>query len=292
MIKPILPFLETMVTYNCNLSCTGCTNYSDYDMAGFVSWEQGSDWIRAWLERVDIPDFGIIGGEPLMHPQISQWAVGLRNLLPNSQIRFTTNGKLLLKKFDVVKNLLEIGNIVIKLTVHQPQEFYAQEAIKLLFSCANWSPTVEHGIKRWIGPNNTKLQINFPQTFLKTYQGQFSNMIPHNSVPAKAFNCCIQQQCPLLYNGKIFKCSSIALLERVTTDWDRNADPLWDPYLNYKGIDPTCTNNELLDFIKYFGKPESICSMCPSDQDTSSFVPHTSAVTSKSQWVKLQHAGR
>lgn len=290
MIKPVLPFLETMVTYNCNLSCTGCTNYSDYNMTGAVSWDQCSDWIKSWLQRVDIPDFGIIGGEPLMHPEISHWIFGLRNLLPNSQIRFTTNGKLLLKKFDVVKNLLEIGNTVIKLTVHQPQEFYTQEASKLLFSCADWTPIVEHGINRWAGPNNTKLQINFPQTFVKTYQGHFKNMTPHNSDPTEAFNHCIQQQCPLLYNGRIFKCSSIALLERVTTDWQQNTNSMWDPYLNYKGIDSLCTDSELLNFISGFGRPESICSMCPGDQDHQSFLPHNRTVTSKSHWIKLHHA--
>jgi Radical SAM superfamily/4Fe-4S single cluster domain len=289
MIKPILPFLETMITYNCNLSCHGCTNYSDYNMSGMVPWEKGSDWIRAWRERLDIPDFGIIGGEPLLHPDVSQWIYGVRDLLPKSQIRFTTNGKLVLKKFNVIKQLIEIGNTVVKISVHQPQEFYTQEAVNKLFNYAKWSPITEHGINRWEGPNGTKLQINFPQTFVKTYQGQFDSMLPHNNNPADAFENCVQQQCPLLYEGKIFKCSSIALLKKVTSDWGKDTDPLWQSYLSYHGIDHSCSDESLTSFLSQFGMPETICSMCPSKKDISSFVSHHNTVSTKSQWIKLHH---
>lgn len=289
MNKLILPFLETMITYNCNLSCQGCTNYSDYNVSGMVPWEKAEEWLRAWQQKIDIPDFGIIGGEPLMHPDILQWIVGIRDVLPNSQIRFTTNGKLLLKKFDVIKKLIEIGNTVVKISVHQPQEFYVQETINKLFNYVNWSPVTEYGIKRWEGPNRTKLQINFPQTFVKTYLGQFDSMLPHNSDPADSFENCVQQRCPLLYEGKIFKCSSIALLKKVTADWNRDSEPSWKQYLDYRGINSSCTDNELTHFLNQFGKPETICSMCPSKKDTLSFVPHYNTVVTKSHWIKLHH---
>ena len=112
-MKKVLPFLETMITYSCNLSCTGCTNYSDYTMKGYVSWEQGKTWLSNWLDRVDIPDFGIIGGEPLLCPDVNKWIVGCRELMPDTQIRFTTNASLLTKKLSVFENLLDIGNSVI-----------------------------------------------------------------------------------------------------------------------------------------------------------------------------------
>ena len=91
-MKLILPFVETMITYACNLSCTGCTNYSDYNMKGSVPWQKGKIWIEQWLTRLDILDFGIMGGEPTLNPECEHWIYGVRSLLPNSQIRFTTNG--------------------------------------------------------------------------------------------------------------------------------------------------------------------------------------------------------
>ena len=118
MSKPILPFIETMVNQNCNLSCHGCSNYSDLTHQGYTSWNDGKASLERWLERVEIPDFGILGGEPLMNPEIEKWILGLRKLMPNAQIRFTTNGLLLNKKFHIVKLLEEIGNCVFKIAVH------------------------------------------------------------------------------------------------------------------------------------------------------------------------------
>lgn len=34
-MKPLLSFLKTMVTQACNLSCQGCTNYSDLPVKAF-----------------------------------------------------------------------------------------------------------------------------------------------------------------------------------------------------------------------------------------------------------------
>ena len=92
MSKPVLPFVETMIAYACNLSCVGCTNYSDYNMKGTVKWHQGKQWIEQWLERIDIEDIGFMGGEPLINPQVLTWLNGVRELLPNTRIRFPTNG--------------------------------------------------------------------------------------------------------------------------------------------------------------------------------------------------------
>ena len=116
--KPCLPFLETMITQICNLSCEGCTNYSDLSHSGYVSWHQGRKQLESWLQRLDISDFGIMGGEPLINPKWRDWILGVRELMPQSQIRFTTNGLLLHKAPDILDLLESVGNIVFKITVH------------------------------------------------------------------------------------------------------------------------------------------------------------------------------
>jgi hypothetical protein len=284
-IKPTLPFVETMLTYGCNLSCQGCTNYSDYNVGGLVSWEQGRVWIKSWVERVDITDFGLIGGEPLMNPQVVDWIRGCRELMPNSQIRFTTNAILLKKHPEVIQALMDIGNCVIKLSLHQPQEFYTQETLRWLFNIVNWYPLEEYGIKRWGTANKVRLQINFPQQFVKTFQGEYTNMLPHHSNPDDSYKICVQQTCPLLYNGVLYKCSSIALLNKVLTDWNHVGNSAWQPYLDYQGIDPNCTHHQLNAFLEDFGKPESICSMCPTKNDQDSILPHHSTTITKIAWI-------
>lgn len=105
-------------------------------------------WLASWLERIDIPDFGIIGGEPMLNKDINQWLTGCRELMPTSQLRFTTNGTLLSKQVDILDTVFDIGNCVFKISVHQPNQFYTQEALNTVFNYAKWEPVVEHGIKR------------------------------------------------------------------------------------------------------------------------------------------------
>jgi hypothetical protein len=286
MQKQTLPFLETMITYACNLSCAGCTNYSDYNMKGSVKWVQGKKWLEDWIELIHIPDFGIMGGEPTLNPECEQWIYGVRELMPNSQIRFTTNAVTFLDNTDVLDWCVDVGNTVFKFTLHEDKP-YALEAVKHVFNAYEWKPITEYGINRWIGPNNTRFQINSPTQFFKTYQGSFGNIRPHHNRPQEAFDLCVQKTCPLLYEGKIYKCSSIALLNRVLEDWNQPITEDWQPYTNYEGISTHSSNREIADFVRNFGKPQRICSMCPTQKDRDSIIDHRANVISKKQWIKL-----
>jgi len=98
---------------------------------------------------------------------------------------------------------------------------------------------------------------------------------------------CIQQTCPLLYEGKIYKCSSIALLNKVLSDWRQPITDSWKPYTDYEGISVNSSAKTIEKFIQNFGKAHTICTMCPTKQDTDSIINHRSNVISKKQWIKL-----
>jgi organic radical activating enzyme len=279
MVKPVLPFVEIMVTQACNLSCHGCTNYSDLVHNGYLTWEQGQAQITPWLERVEIPDFGILGGEPLMNPDIRNWIQGLRELMPTSQIRFTTNGLLLEKNFDIVDLLHDVGNVVFKIAVHQENE-QLENTIKQIHEKFDWEPITEFGVARLKTSRNLRFHVRRPDVFYKTYQGTYDTMQPHNNDPAQAFAICCQQTCPLLYNGKLYKCSTSGLLEDVLKRAGYPNKNLWDKYL-YDGLLPTATESELTNFLLNFGKPHQMCCMCPTKSDTQSTIVHLKNVSTK-----------
>jgi organic radical activating enzyme len=279
MTKPVLPFIEIMVTQACNLSCTGCTNYSDLKHAGYLTWAEGRAQLESWLARVDLPDFGILGGEPLMNPRIRDWIVGLRELMPTTQIRFTTNGLLLEKNFDIVELLHEIGNCVFKVAVHQHDE-QLEQVIQRILNMYNWQPVTEHGVNRLRTDNNFRFHVRRPDIFWKTFQGTYQDMRPHTSDPAQAFSICCQQTCPLLYNGRIYKCSTSGLLRETLERFGRPNWELWQPYLQ-NGIGPDCSDQELENFLHNFGRPASVCAMCPTVQDTQSKLIHLENVKLK-----------
>ena len=271
-IKPVLPFLETMITQVCNLACAGCTNYSDLSHKGYVTWKDGKEQLEKWLEIVDIPDFGIMGGEPLINPQVDEWLIGVRDLMPNAQIRFTTNGLLMHKHTDIIKLMHELGNVVFKITVHTPDDEILKSTIDDIFNNFQWTEVTEYGIKRWKTSNNLRLQINYPTQFLKTFKGNYNNMLPFDSIPSESFNDCIQQTCPLLYNGKIYKCSTAGLL-KDTLDFNNIKNELWIKHID-NGISTTDDINHIKRFVENFGKPNALCRQCPTKKDTSAILLH------------------
>lgn len=259
----VLPFLETMITQACNLSCDGCTNYSDLRHSGYMPWSQGRADIQAWLSRITVEEFGIIGGEPLLNPEWRDWIVGIRSLLPTAQLRFTTNGILLPRAEDILDICEEVSNIILKITVHVRNEKLEEHILKLK-SSRDWVPVTEYGIQRWLGRNGVRLQINRPQTFLKTYKNSYENMEPWDSDPTKAFEICCQKTCPLLYQGKIYKCSTSALLEDTLIRFGNPNIEKWKPYIP-TGISINDTDQVISDFSKNFGKSHNLCGQCPSD---------------------------
>lgn len=272
-----LPFLETMITQVCNLSCQGCTNYSDLQHSGYVSWQAGQDQIQPWLDRFSIDDFGIIGGEPLINPEWREWLRGLRQLMPDAQLRFTTNGLLLHRAKDIVDLCEEIGNIVLKVTVHT-DDAELTDNLALLQSARNWQPVHEYGINRWLGPRQMRLQINRPDRFIMTYRGTYQNMLPWHSNPAEAFEQCCQQTCPLLYQGRIYKCSTAGLLKDTLM---RHDNPNWDQWKSYidSGIGIDDPDSAIQAFADNFGKPHAQCAQCPSDDMAR--IPHMSTTSRK-----------
>lgn len=274
--RPLLPFVEVMLTQVCNLSCTGCSNYSDLTHDSYVQWGQGQAWFAAWSARLRFSDIGLMGGEPLINPEWQQWVIGIREMFPEAQIRFSTNGLLLAKHPDILDFFQDIGNLVFKITVHvdhRPLENWIAEC----FERYDWTPVEEYGINRWVTKSNVRLQINRPKTFLRPFKGNYESMSPWMSDPEKAFAQCIQKTCPLLYKGKIYKCSTSALLADTLSRFDYPNRQAWAPFMS-NGISSDDPSSDILRFVQGFGKPEPMCSQCPdssvsvhSHRDTVSF---------------------
>ena len=124
-----------------------------------------------------------------------------------------------------------------------------------------------------------RLQINRPQTFIKTYRNDYANMRPFDSNPADSFAICIQQTCPLMLGGRMYKCSTLGGLGDVLKRFNIT-DPAWDPYRD-QCIAPDSADADIQAFINNFGQPNRVCRMCPTAQDAESVVLHYNKVITK-----------
>lgn len=85
-------FLEFYITNVCNFNCDNCNRLNNYYFSGHESWDDYKDHYRAWSEKLDVENILILGGEPLLHPELLSWINGIRSLWPQSNISILSNG--------------------------------------------------------------------------------------------------------------------------------------------------------------------------------------------------------
>ena len=278
-MKHKLEHIELMVINSCQLACKACATFSDLKHSGYVTWEQGKEQLLPWIERIDLECVGIMGGEPLMNPELTQWLVGLRKLLPNTQIRLPTNGLLLHKHMDLVDLMNDIGNCILKISYHVDNTTL-RRIVKQIINSYDFRPVTEYGINRWSTPNNFKFQINNPTTFLQSFKNDYTNMAPHDSNPKDAFNICVCQRCAFLHDNKLFKCSIAGLTPELHRRFHEPNKEEWTPYLN-TGLSVDCSESALESFVRNFGNPHAMCRQCPTEKDTASLINHKKTVEFK-----------
>jgi hypothetical protein len=214
-----------------------------------------------------------------MNPELEQWLLGVRELLPQAQIRLVTNGVLLPRHVWLLDLLHDMGNATLKISYHV-QDDPVDEMINTIMSRYQWQPVQEYGINRWITGRDFRFQIARPQKFFRTFRGDYANMRPHDNDPVAAFDLCVQKRCPMLLNGVIYKCGTAALTQSVLERFDWPNREQWQPYIG-QGLAADCTDQALEKFLSNFGRPHAMCRQCPTAQDLDSILDHATTVTRK-----------
>ncbi|HNY49114.1 MAG TPA: 4Fe-4S cluster-binding domain-containing protein [Bacteroidales bacterium] len=103
---------------HCNLRCCGCDHFAPLAEKEFTKMDVfENDFARmSYLMQGEVERIGLMGGEPLLHPQVKDCLSIARKYFQKSRIRIVTNGVLLLKqKEDFWKSCRE-NNIIIEVT--------------------------------------------------------------------------------------------------------------------------------------------------------------------------------
>lgn len=149
--KPELSYLELHLTDHCNLNCKGCGHFSplaDKWFADISVFEK--DMQRLAQLFSNITDMRLMGGEPLLHPEMTKFLFASRKYFPKANISVVTNGLLLHKMMNTFWQTCSSQNITIDISVYP---------IK---------PDIEK-IKKIARNNSVKLNINKINTFFSFY---------------------------------------------------------------------------------------------------------------------------
>jgi MoaA/NifB/PqqE/SkfB family radical SAM enzyme len=249
--RPVL-LLELHVTHACNLTCESCSHYSNHGHRGSLELAQAKIWMSAWSERIAVKEFNLLGGEPTMHPHLSEFVVLVRKHWPAAHIRIITNGFFLHRHPDLPSTLAADGNASLALSIHHNEPAYVERLRPIFDLLAIW--------QRDHGTVVETRQAHYGWT--RRYLGFGAAMLPfEDGRPRQGWEICPAKYCMQLHDGKLWKCPPLAYLGLQKAKY--NLSPKWDPYLRYRPLDKTCTDRELDDFLALEDEPA--CSMCSAE---------------------------
>lgn len=256
MIKINIPLLEYHLTNSCNLSCESCSHYSNIIKGQAKNPEELKEHLYEWSKLLDISEFHIMGGEPLLNKNIDEFCYITRKILPTKTISIFTNGLLIHKNQNILQALIN-NKIQIKLSIHSKSVEYANKLKPNLDIIHYWESMgikiiKQNSITSWTKRYNTNTD------------GTISPFKDNN--PDESWRICRAKYCANLVGDKIYKCPALAYLSYVKNSGRTTAD--FDPYLEYKPISYSQPFEEIKLFFENNSKPESFCSMCPSKKIT------------------------
>jgi hypothetical protein len=259
--KNYLEHIEVRVTEHCNLNCAYCLALSpvaqkkEMDSAVFIR-----DFQRLKeLTGGKIGAIKILGGEPLLHPDLIYLCKTLRGLFYKTEIYIATNGVLLAKQSDEFWQTCKAYNIGISIS-HYPVNIHYDEIQNRARQFGIDMPPV-------VQPNaETMPWLKWPFDL----QGK--------NDAAQMFNKCDNANtCVHLNEGKIYTCSVLPGLSHFNSYFNYNLQLTDKDYIDiYKAR----SIEEILDFTS---NPPPFCAYC--DVNRRSLVPWKITKKEISEWT-------
>lgn len=230
--------LEYHVVDGCNLACEFCSHYSNFKgPANILEIDQIEEEWRHWSEKIRPNRLHLIGGEPLLHPKISEIVALAFRVWPLSRICLYSNG-LLLKKHPTLRKVLKGGQFALGLHYCDERDQETERNVTNYFLGTGTDVSVIDGSKGW----------------LKFYDfDEAGRPVPYrdNDQRASWENCvAAQQKCFVLRNNYLWKCPQIAYSDRAgVADW-------FADYL------PCSADSDILEWT--LKEDEKCCLSCPA----------------------------
>lgn len=190
---PVLDYIETHLASHCNLKCGGCSHFSPLSDTWFASIEDHKkDFERLRSLFADIRTIRLLGGEPLLHPDVESFIKVTRLLFPFSDIRIATNGILMKSMPESFWNVCRQNKIIIDWTVYPPLQPHKRSILESIEDRAKDLSITSFEVKKFRRVLNLK----------------------GDSDPKKSFSFCRRLYfCPFLREGRIYVCSRPVTIE-------------------------------------------------------------------------------
>lgn len=130
-MKKHIPLIEYHLTNHCNLNCKGCAHFAPIAEPWFANINEYKNDMEELSSKVVVDELILFGGEPLLHPNISEFLIESRKMLPNTKISVLTNGLLVLERISELKDVFVQNDVWFDITCY-PIDVKYQFMLKLL----------------------------------------------------------------------------------------------------------------------------------------------------------------
>jgi MoaA/NifB/PqqE/SkfB family radical SAM enzyme len=225
---------------HCNLNCKGCLHFSPLSAEKYLSLQSFERDIKKISELTEgkISDMCLLGGEPLLHPDIEFFLPIARRYFPTGRINVLTNGLLLPNMPDTFFDMCKKYEIEISVSYYPVN--IAIEKIKEITK--RWGIRLEirdeyrEGTSTWL---RQPLDITGRQDCKKSYT-----------------TCAMGNFCIQLVDGKIYQCETVAYIHYFNKYFGKNIIVNDNDYINIHSV----TN--IKEIFQFLCNPMPFCRHC------------------------------
>lgn len=193
--KPVLKYLEVWVSESCNLNCKGCGNFCNLipEQVFPLLEEYKKDIFRLAEIFENITTIRLMGGEPLLNPELPEYIAMTHMAFPKSDIHIVTNGLLITKISDELCRTIRMNKALIDV------------------SCYPVLDDMRSDIEQFL--KNKNLPYQFTERITKFIR---KIRVDGKSNPIVANQNCTAQNCRFLYRGNLSHCSMQQAIKRFS----------------------------------------------------------------------------
>ena len=245
--KPRLNYIEHDIVSHCNLNCNGCTHFSPLANPWFEDIDDFRNDFTQLSRLFNINTIRIMGGEPLLHPEVGEFLIIARQLFPISRINLVTNGILLQQNKELIKIINE-NKIIISIT-----DYGILDIKKQLI-----------GIDKYIITNRNEMyNISFD------LYGQQDAVFTRFHCPAT--------HCTYIQNGKVYVCASAAKINIFNTCFNKHI-PESDGISIYE--------HTAKEIQQYLDGVDKLCCYCNVKKQQQTYHPFTQSEKNIQEWIE------
>lgn len=251
-ISPELMQLEFHLADHCNLNCKGCTHFSNLvPKPVFADFNQFKKDITQLSQLFShIHDFLLLGGEPLLNPDLPKYITELRKTFPYTRIILVTNGLLLTTIKQELISIIKDNHVHISISAYNCLDI---EKIK------------------------QKIQQHQLSAELRIEKDSFTKFLnPSGSSDGrKIFEQCVRKNCTFLGRGRVAACCLPFVVKYFNAYFDENIPEMESIDLYEPNLTGHAIQQQLIT-------PMKLCNYCSEDISFSWNTSH--APFSKEDW--------